>query len=83
VVAEDLNVAGMIRNRRLARALADQGFAAARRMFDYKTGWNGGDAYSGGPLVSLIQDLLWLRYGENQAVPVRACLPMRRLRPGP
>jgi putative transposase len=42
VVAEDLNVAGMIRNRRLARALADQGFATARRMFDYKTGWNGG-----------------------------------------
>lgn len=42
VVAEDLNVAGMARNRRLARALADQGFGMARRMLGYKTTWNGG-----------------------------------------
>jgi putative transposase len=42
VAAEDLNVAGMTRNRRLARAIADQGFGTARRMLDYKTKWNGG-----------------------------------------
>lgn len=42
VVAEDLNVAGMTRNRRLARAIADQGFGQARRMLGYKTAWNGG-----------------------------------------
>jgi len=42
VVAEDLNVAGMTRNRRLARAIADQGFGQARRMLAYKTTWNGG-----------------------------------------
>jgi putative transposase len=42
VVAEDLNVAGMTRNRRLARAISDQGFGAARRMLAYKTTWNGG-----------------------------------------
>ena len=42
VVAEDLNVAGMVRNRRLARAISDQGFGAARRMLGYKTGWHGG-----------------------------------------
>jgi len=42
VVAEDLNVAGMTRNRRLARAIADQGFGMARRMLGYKTSWNGG-----------------------------------------
>lgn len=42
VVIEDLNVAGMTRNRRLARAIADQGFGRARRMLEYKTGWNGG-----------------------------------------
>jgi putative transposase len=42
VVAEDLNVAGMTRNRRLARAIADQGFGQARRMLEYKTGWHGG-----------------------------------------
>jgi putative transposase len=42
VVAEDLNVAGMTRNRRLARAVSDQGFGQARRMLGYKTTWNGG-----------------------------------------
>jgi putative transposase len=42
IVCEDLNVAGMTRNRRLARAISDQGFGAARRMLGYKTTWNGG-----------------------------------------
>ena len=42
VVAEDLNVAGMISNRKLARAVSDQGFGEARRMLAYKTTWNGG-----------------------------------------
>ena len=42
IVCEDLNVAGMVGNRRLARAIADQGFGAARRMLAYKTTWNGG-----------------------------------------
>lgn len=41
IVVEDLNVAGMTRNRRLARAIADQGFGAALRMLEYKTVWNG------------------------------------------
>ena len=42
VVAEDLNVAGMTRNRKLARAVGDQGFGRLRRMLDYKTTWRGG-----------------------------------------
>jgi putative transposase len=42
IVCEDLNVAGMTRSRRLARAISDQGFGAARRMLAYKTAWNGG-----------------------------------------
>ena len=42
VVAEDLNVAGMLANRRLARAVADQGFGEARRQLGYKTGRKGG-----------------------------------------
>jgi putative transposase len=42
LVAEDLNVAGMARNRRLARAIADAGFGQTRRMLAYKTTWNGG-----------------------------------------
>jgi putative transposase len=42
VVIEDLNITGMLANRRLARAVADQGFYVARRMLGYKTTWNGG-----------------------------------------
>jgi putative transposase len=42
VIMEDLNVAGLTRNRRLARALCDQGLGQARRMLSYKTTWNGG-----------------------------------------
>ncbi|RZU72950.1 putative transposase [Micromonospora kangleipakensis] len=42
LVVEDLNVAGMLRNRRLARHIADAGFAELRRQLAYKTGWNGG-----------------------------------------
>jgi len=42
VVAEDLNVTGMIASRSLARAVSDQGFGEARRMLGYKTAWNGG-----------------------------------------
>ncbi|HEU5027640.1 MAG TPA: IS607 family element RNA-guided endonuclease TnpB [Spirillospora sp.] len=42
VVVEDLNVTGMVSNRRLARAVADQGFGTVRRMLEYKTGWRGG-----------------------------------------
>jgi putative transposase len=41
VVVEQLNLAGMVRNRRLARALADAGLAELRRQLAYKTGWYG------------------------------------------
>ncbi|MFD0853878.1 RNA-guided endonuclease InsQ/TnpB family protein, partial [Actinomadura adrarensis] len=37
VVVEDLNVAGMLRNRRLARRIADAGFGEIRRQLGYKT----------------------------------------------
>ena len=42
VVVEDLNVAGMLRNRRLARHIADAGFAELRRQLTYKALWGGG-----------------------------------------
>ncbi|SCE89338.1 putative transposase [Micromonospora haikouensis] len=42
IVVEDLNVSGMLRNRRLARHIADAGFAEIRRQLTYKTEWNGG-----------------------------------------
>lgn len=37
VVVEDLNVADMLRNRRLARHIADAGFGEIRRQLGYKT----------------------------------------------
>jgi IS605 OrfB family transposase len=42
VVVEDLNVAGMLKNRKLARHIADASFGEIRRQLDYKTRWNGG-----------------------------------------
>ena len=45
IVVEDLNVAGMLRNRKLARSIADAGFAEIRRQLDYKTLWNGGQLH--------------------------------------
>ncbi|MER8236092.1 IS607 family element RNA-guided endonuclease TnpB [Streptomyces sp. NPDC094049] len=41
VVVEDLNVAGMLKNRRLARKIADAGFGEIRRQIAYKTRRNG------------------------------------------
>jgi IS605 OrfB family transposase len=42
IVVEDLNVSGMVKNRRLARAVSDAGFGQIRRQLAYKTTWNGG-----------------------------------------
>jgi putative transposase len=41
VVVENLHVAGMVRNHRLARALSDAAPATLRRQLQYKTGWYG------------------------------------------
>jgi putative transposase len=41
IVVEQLNLAGMARNRHLARALADAGLAELRRQLTYKTTWYG------------------------------------------
>ena len=39
---ESLNVAGMLRNRRLARAIADVGWGEILRQLRYKTAWSDG-----------------------------------------
>lgn len=78
VVVEDLNIAGMTRNRRLARAIAGAGFGENRRMLACKTTWNGG-----GPLVPLPEDVLGLWWRENQTHPLRTHLRLHWLRPGP
>ncbi len=41
VVLEDLHVAGMKRNRRLAKAISDSGWGTFRTQIEYKTGWYG------------------------------------------
>ena len=42
VVVEDLHVAGMMKNRHLARHVADASFGEFRRQAAYKAGWRGG-----------------------------------------
>lgn len=41
IAVEDLNVAGMVKNRRLARAVCDAGFAEFLRQLVYKADWYG------------------------------------------
>jgi putative transposase len=41
VVVEHLNVAGLVRNRRLARAISDSGMGELRRLLAYKSTWYG------------------------------------------
>jgi putative transposase len=44
IVIEDLYVSGMLRNHRLAQAIADVGFSEFRRQLNYKVAWHGGRA---------------------------------------
>lgn len=41
IVIEDLNVSGMLRNRKLARHIAGVGMAELRRQIEYKAAWAG------------------------------------------
>lgn len=41
ICIEDLNVAGMMRNRHLAKAISDVGMGEFRRQLQYKCGWYG------------------------------------------
>ena len=41
VVIEDLNVSGMMKNKHLSRAIAQQGFYEIKRQLEYKTKFNG------------------------------------------
>lgn len=45
VCIEDLNVSGMVRNRKLSRAISDCGWRQFRSMLEYKSQWYGRDVY--------------------------------------
>lgn len=47
---EDLNVRGMVRNRHLARSIADMGFFEFRRQLEYKAAMRGGQVVVAGRL---------------------------------
>jgi len=49
IVVEQLNVAGMLRNRHLARAVADTSMAELRRLLGYKTSWYGSKLFVADP----------------------------------
>lgn len=46
VAVESLNVAGMVRNRRLARAVSDAGFGEFIRQLTYKADWYGSKVWA-------------------------------------
>jgi putative transposase len=46
IAVESLNVAGMLRNRSLARAVCDAGFGEFVRQLEYKTGWYGSKVWA-------------------------------------
>lgn len=41
IAIEDLNVRGMLKNRRLSRSIADASWGALRQMIEYKAAWHG------------------------------------------
>jgi putative transposase len=46
IAVENLHVAGMVHNRRLARAISDAGFGEFLRQLEYKTGWYGSKVWA-------------------------------------
>lgn len=41
IVIEDLNVSGMVKNRKLSKAISDCGFGSIRSQLEYKAKWHG------------------------------------------
>jgi putative transposase len=48
VVIEDLNIKGMLKNGRLAKALSDAGMGELHRQIEYKTEWSGAELIKAG-----------------------------------
>ncbi len=80
VVVEDLNVVGMLRNRRLARSLADQSFGTVRPQLGSKTVWRGGRLLVAERFFPSSKTCSGC--GTVKAKAGRAHLPLRELWPG-
>jgi IS605 OrfB family transposase len=82
IVIEDLNVAGMVRNRCLARAVSDAGFGQIRRQLTYKTTWNGGRLVVADRWYPSSKTCSGCGVVKPKLPPVRTRLHLRRMRPG-
>jgi putative transposase len=72
IVVEDLQVAGLVRNRRLARAISDQGWAAFHRQLAYKCDWVWIETAASAAILPVVQAVLGLRAGQGQLAAGRA-----------
>jgi putative transposase len=80
IVVEDLNVVGMLRNRRLARHIAGVRHGRTPTPAHLQNRLGRWPCRSRGPLVSLLQNVFGLWCGESQAAPVRTDVPLRSVR---
>ena len=87
IVIEDLNVAGMVRNRRLARAISGCGWGEFRRQLACKCERYGRRLVVIDRWYPQLEDLLGVRVPAGGAEPVRPALDVlvlrRPARPGP
>jgi putative transposase len=86
VVIEDLHVAGMVRNRRLARHVADASFGEFRRQLEYKSAWRGGRVIVADrwfAVVDVPSREEALKWAAKIAVACRCAQEVRELLPDP
>jgi IS605 OrfB family transposase len=80
IAIEDLNVKGMLANRRLSRAIADMGFHEFRRQLDYKTRLCGNHLEVVNRWFASSKTLLRLWIRERRTVLERAPVSLRAMR---
>ena len=79
VVVETLNVSGMVRNRRLSRAISDAGMAGFLTKLEYKCGWYGAEFVKADRWFAFVEVVRSLRLEEREHDPFRSGVVVRRL----